>query len=69
MAGEKTQDNFYGQGRLRNKGESNCQSPPLGTASLPHEMETKQRLTVVHCKNRLVVLTTEWLRWLHVLVW
>ena len=29
----KTQDNFYGQGRLRNKGESNCQSPPLGTAS------------------------------------
>ena len=40
----KTQDNFYGQGRLRNKGESNCQSHPLGTASLLHEMETEQRL-------------------------
>ena len=30
----KTQDNFYGQSRLRNKGESNCQTHPLGTASL-----------------------------------
>ena len=50
----KTQDNFYGQGRLRNKGESNCQSHPLGTASLPHEMETEQRLTVV----RILLITT-----------
>ena len=50
----KTQDNFYGQGRLRNKGESNCQSHPLGTASLPHEMETEQRFTVV----RILVITT-----------
>ena len=25
--------------------------------------------TLPHCKNRLVVLTTEWLPWLHVLVW
>ena len=24
---------------------------------------------ILHCKNRLVVLTTEWLPWLHVLVW
>ena len=32
----ETQDNFYGQGRLLNKGESNCQSELLGTASLPH---------------------------------
>ena len=50
----KTQDNFYGQGRLHNKGESNCQSHPLGTASLPQEMETEQRLTVV----RILVITT-----------
>ena len=40
----KTQDNFYGQGRLCNIGESNCQTH---TAGLPHEMETEQRLTVV----------------------
>ena len=50
----KTQDNFYGQGRVRNKGESNCQSPPLDTASLPQEMETEQQLTVV----RILVITT-----------
>ena len=53
-AAEKTQDNFYGEGRLRNKGESNCQSHPLGTASLPQEKETEQRLTVV----RILVITT-----------
>ena len=50
----KTQDNFYGQARLRNEGESNCQSHPLGTASLPQEMETEQRLMVV----RIQVNTT-----------
>ena len=50
----KTQDNFYGQGRLHNKRESNCQSHPLGTASLPLEMETEQRLAVVH----ILVITT-----------
>ena len=54
MAAEKTHDNFYVQGRLRNKGESNSQSHPLGTASLPHEMETEQWLTVV----RILVITT-----------
>ena len=37
----------YGQGRLCNKGESNCQTQPLGTASLLHEMKTEQRLTVL----------------------
>ena len=46
----KTQNNFYGQGRLLKKGISNCQSQPLGTASLLHApsgMETEQWLTVV----------------------
>ena len=43
------------QGRLRNKGEiKQCQTQPLGTASLPHEMETEQRLTVV----RILALAT-----------
>ena len=50
----KAQDNFYGQGRLRNKDESNCQSPQMGTASLLHEMETEQQLTVV----RILVIIT-----------
>ena len=50
----KTQDKFYGQGRLHNKGESNCQSHPLGTTSLPLEMNAEQRLTVV----RILVITT-----------
>ena len=54
MSAKKTQDNFYRQGRLRNKGESNCQSHPLGTASLPHEMETEQWLAVV----RILVIIT-----------
>ena len=49
----KTQDNIYGQGRLRNKGERNCQTQPPGTTGLPHEIETKQWLTVV----RILVLT------------
>ena len=43
----KTQENLYEQDRLCNKGESNCQNHLLGTASLPHEIETEQRLTVV----------------------
>ena len=37
----------YGQGRLFNKHESNCQCQPLSTTSLPDEMEADQRLTVV----------------------
>jgi len=45
---------FYGQGRLCNKSESNCQTQPLGTTSLPQEMETEQRLTVV----RILALAT-----------
>ena len=39
------------------KGESNCQSQPLGNASLPLfvlEMETEERFTVVH----ILALTT-----------
>ena len=32
----ETQDNFYGQGMLLNKGKRNYQSELLGTASLPH---------------------------------
>ena len=35
----KTQDNFYGQNRLLNKGKSNCQSQPLGAANLQHVLE------------------------------
>ena len=31
--------------------------------------KVKYILIQLHCKNRLVVLTTEWLPWLHVLVW
>ena len=50
----KAQDKFYCQGRLHNKGESNCQTQPLGIASLPHEMETEQRLMVV----RILALAT-----------
>ena len=50
----KTQDNFYGQGRLRNKGESNCQTHPLGTASLPQEMETNATMYREAGARRLV---------------
>ena len=46
----ETQDNFYGQGRLLNKGKSNCQSEPLGTTSLPHVPSGNwNRATVYGC--------------------
>ena len=34
-----------------------------------HYFDTHFCHKIAHCKNRLVVLTTEWLPWLHVLVW
>ena len=51
----KTQDNFYGQGRLRNKGESNYQSHPLGTARLT--AGNGNRATAYGCVHILVITT------------
>ena len=43
-------DNFYGKGRLLNKGKSNCQSQPLGTVLLQRWRLLSQTLqSSLHC--------------------
>ena len=46
---------------------SHCKVIKLWEGLGTRQQEIFKRL--YHCKNRLVVLTTEWLPWFHVLVW